>query len=619
MIFNPRRWLQAIGCVLLLASALAAQADTRAAWSPDGQSIAIALGDLRQSRQWLSFWDAKTERKRGADIVAAADYRFSSLAFSHNSQLLAVGRTRGKDGLVAQVFDARVGGQRLQVSLPNEASAEVLGFNVGDTLLILRLASGRVVAIALNTGLERSSFGTAAKAQLSADGRWLGLLDAGQLRVLDLNGQQQPLSLPVPGAVQFAFGVDGKTLAVLSPDGVVSWQLPDGRVLFRQALSPAPASLADTAMTYGSDQRSLVVRVGERLHVLDRGLGSQRKLIDGVEAGAPVLLADPLNRERFLVGGSRRLPLFWNVYFGGRQPFMLDSPRFRAAASTKDGQWLAAGAASSQGEAGFTKVWNQAGTMRLELPGATLSLGFIGPQLLAADDGRGRVVIWELPGKQLKGRVDNYCRDGESRVVGASEATGLMVLRCDLPDGSVVSELRDAKGALQQSWKQRAVAYSGDGRLIAFAVPEGVDLLRTLDWQHRPLNAPGAERVNFNADSQTILVGDDKTGGLYVFDQNRSLPRLSLALGFAGRMTAQAFTGDGNLIYATADSGLQKTPQPVRRWDLRDNSRKPVDFGGGHTSRIVAILPLPDGQRFYTVGEDNAALIWEADGRSRSL
>lgn len=620
MFTNPGGWRRLFGTLgLLLIIATPTWADMAAAWSPDGQTIALLLTDARQSRQWISFWDAKSERRRGSDIIAPAGVRYTNLAYSHNGQLLAVGRGRGPDGLLVQLFDARYGGQRLQVKQAGEEAAEVLGFNSDDSVVLVRFTSGRVAAVSVLTGEVRTSFGTATRAVISPDGRWLGLVDTDKIRALDLSGQYAPLTFAVPGVSRIAFGVDGETLAAVVPDGVTSWRLSDQRQLFHHPMDKVGS---DVALVYGVDRHSLIVRVGDTLSLLDRDLGGQRAVVAGVEAGAPLLLNDPLNRERLLVGGGKRLPLFWNAYFGGHQPFMLDSPRLRGAALSKDGQWLALGGASTLGEAGFLRLLSPAGGAPFDLPGSTRSTGFVGKQLLAADDGHGRLVIWSLADKKLKARVDGWC-GGESRIVDSSESAGLVLLRCEQVDGSIFSELRDATGAVAEHWAEPAIGMSASGKLLAFRKGTGAEILQRELGLRRPVKAQdayNADRAVFSRDDLTYVLGDDQTGALFVYERGAAMPRLSLVSGFTGRITAEAMGWTGTQVFAVADGGLQRRPQPVRSWDIGSGSRRaPTEFAGGHTGPVLAILPMADGGRFITVGEDGAVRQWEPDGRNRPL
>jgi WD40 repeat protein len=606
--------------LVLLALSLAAPAETTAAWSPDGKTVALVLTDLRQTRQWISLWDAASSSRTGTDIKAPAGARFTNPAFSHDGRLLAVGRTRGSDGLVMQVFDAGFGGQQLQFA-GKEASAEALGFSSDDSLILLRLASGSVIAVAMGTGEQRTAFGHAERAALSPDGRWLGLINAGQIHVLDLNGQQDPLALAAPGATRLAFNQEGQALTALTATGVTSWTLPGGKELFRQALSPAPSSSADAGVIYSSDRRSLLARSGDKLYVLDRDTGTSRKVIEGIEPG-PVLLSDPIKRERVLAGGGRRLPIFWNAYFGGHQPFSLDSPIYTGAALSQDGQWLAAGMSSTLGEIGMLRVVKPASREHFDLPGATRSVGFAGPGLLAADDGRGRVLFWSLASRQLQGRIDAYCLDGESRLLGASEAAGTVLLRCDKADGSTVSELRNTKGLVLKRWPDPAIGLSASGQRVAFAGDGGLDMFYLQTGVHQKLRAPEpfrADRVAFSGDENRVISIDGQTGLVFFFSQDDTHSYLSLSTGYTGATSAELMWPDMRQFVAVGDGGLQSNPLPIRHWDLTGDRRSFNEYSGGHTGRVVSLLLLPGTNRFVSASADNTLRVWELDGRSQVL
>ncbi len=622
---RPSAWRGRLAAALMLFSVLgskAAMADMQAAWSPDGQRLALAVSDARQSRQWLSFWEAGRQRKSGGDLSIPADSRVTSLAFSHDGSLLAVGRTRGRDGVLLQLIAQPHGGQRLQFTLPAESGAQVLGFTADDSQVLLRGASGRVLAVDIRSGQEEQSFGLARGAALSPEGRWLALWSADALRVLELKSGSSK-TLAAAGVSQLAFGQDGY-LAAVAGTQVLSWSLPEGRELFRREL---PGLGHDAALAYSPDRRSLAVRLGDRVYVLDRDTGGQRRIVESVEAGATVFAFDPAQRERLLVGGVRRLPQFFNIYLGGRQALILEDARYRAAAISRAGQWVAVAAASPQNESGYTRVWDLNKNSKLELPGAAASLGFVGDNLLAVDDGRGRLVIWGLPERSLKARVDAYCPRGESRLVGSAESAGLVLLRCEA-GGQVVTELRNSQGELLGSWPRAGLGLSMDGGLLAFGGPQGVLIEdRRLAKQMHYQAGLNLDQLQFSADNRSFLAADAPSATLALFDVGRPSPRVILASGLRGRVSALAFSGNGTRPAVAADPGGARPPLPLRfypvkagSYNAQDAQLGAKDVTSGHLARVLAILPIMDGPRFVTVAEDGKALLWgEGDVLQREL
>ncbi|HWB11330.1 MAG TPA: hypothetical protein VG826_19025 [Pirellulales bacterium] len=174
--------------------------------SPDGRQLVAQLRDETKTGQhWLKFWDLATGEER-ASVTGETQAFFMWMAFSADSQTLAVTSSSRGGGGKLSVFDAATGKARHVIDLPEKATAWRPAFS----------PDGRSITLA--TQVIPDSPGREREAEDIAQAHIL-LIDAA-------TGEVRETIVSAPGlATSLCFSPDGRMLASSGDGCVLLWDL----------------------------------------------------------------------------------------------------------------------------------------------------------------------------------------------------------------------------------------------------------------------------------------------------------------------------------------------------------------------------------------------------------
>jgi WD40 repeat protein len=293
----------------------------------------------------------------------------------------------------------------------------------------------------------------------------------------------------------------------------------------------------------------------------------------------------------------------------------------RAVAFASDGRTLASG-----GGDGVVELWDLAGRR----PPATLGpftagdrtaslvgLGFrSGDRVPVSLDDDGVLRAGAQPRKRFgPAWTAAFSRDGHRIALtgwpsGAAHGPG-----SDLPNASWFVRVRDTEhgrpvaGPLRSERGVRAIAVSGDGRLLAIAGnTPGVKL-----WDLRG-GAPTAVAVEttadalaFSASGATLAAGGtDGTITLWDVQARRARPPLR---GHDGSVTALAYGAGERILASGGDDGT------VRLWDVPNSFA--ISLPGPRDERVAAVALAADGRTVASAEQDGSVRTWDLSLRTR--
>jgi WD40 repeat protein len=156
----------------------------------------------------------------------------------------------------------------------------------------------------------------------------------------------------------------------------------------------------------------------------------------------------------------------------------------------------------------------------------------------------------------------------------------------------------------------RAIAISGDGKTVAVATPQSIDIIRSSGAKRRELlNVAKAITIALAFDGNLIAVGSDAPFvSLLDVDTNKEVARLSLD----APLLMAAFSPDGRYLLTFAqDKSLALFPNGGGKalWQRRDLDVSQMSFShAGHLIAVVgdsqpvtSVLDLPTGRNVATI------------------
>jgi WD40 repeat protein/DNA-binding SARP family transcriptional activator len=432
--------------------------------SPDGRQLAVGTA-------WGPVWllDTKTGRRRYT--LTSGVGRVNAVAFSPDGTLLATGSGEGD----VYLWDPASGRQRGRPIAGHDDVVSTLGFSPDGRMLASGGIDGKVLLRDVGSG-ERT---------------------VGPGGVVEMLGSGRQLSPPLvghAGVVNHVAFTGQRRLVSASSTEVATWDLDSAA--FGHTLRGGPAPFYDLALS--PDGRKLAAVEFDRVRLFD--LASRRQI------GQPVTTP------------------------AGQRPGV--------AAFSPDGQLLAASAAGSEQTSAGEPVgpWEirliDAGTARQigRLPTdspviAALAFSPAG-RLLAADNGDGRLSIWNLAERRRQGNplpVDPvpesleavaFSPDGRTLAAGSGDGT---VILFDPTTGKQLGDPLAGHVAEVES-----VAYSPDGALLASSSPDGTVIVRDAH-SRRPIGEPLAPgigpiaRIAFSHDG-AVLAAAGRSGPIALWD-----------------------------------------------------------------------------------------------------
>jgi WD40 repeat protein len=297
--------------------------------------------------------------------------------------------------------------------------------------------------------------------------------DDGTVRFWDVaSGKEKRAGDAEEPARCLAFAPGGKLLLAGGAGKVRVWDLARGRQV--RTLGPVKGTLL--AMTLTADGRTLTTYSEEQRHrgrvqFWDPATGKERRLWSGPLAGVGAVALSPDGKSLALASGEA--VALWDLATG-RRAAELPPARMRVfrLVFSPDGRHLASASLDCR-----VRVWEVAGTR------AWPSFALRAPGLASVDfsaDGRSLVVwgphaplaLWEVAtGKErarLRGPgegIDRLCLSPDGGTVAWTRGSAVQLR--DLPD------LRERTSFGGQLGYTTALAFSGDGRLLAVAASDG--------------------------------------------------------------------------------------------------------------------------------------------------
>jgi WD40 repeat protein/DNA-binding SARP family transcriptional activator len=438
--------------------------------SPNGGQLAVgtAFGPV-----WLL--DAKTGRRRHTLTSGAG--RVNAVAFSPDGTQLATGSGEGD----VYLWDPASGRQRGRPIAGHDDVVSTLGFSPDGQTLASGGIDGKILLREVGSG-ERT---------------------IGPSGVVENMGSGRQLSPPLvghAGVINHIAFTGQRRLVSASSTEVATWDLDSAA--FGHTLGDGPAPFYDLALS--PDDRKLAAVEFDRVRLFD--LASRRQI------GQPVTTP------------------------AGQRPGV--------ATFSPDGRLVAASAAGSEQTSAGEPVgpWEirlieaetarQIGRLPTDSPViAALAFSPDG-RLLAADNGDGRLSIWNLAERRRQGNplpVDPvpesleavaFSPDGRTLAAGSGDGT---VILFDPASGKRLGEPLAGHVAEVES-----LAYSPDGALLASSSPDGTVIVRDAH-SRRPIGEPLAPgigpiaRIAFSRDG-AVLAAAGRSGPIALWDvQTRQL------------------------------------------------------------------------------------------------
>jgi serine/threonine protein kinase/WD40 repeat protein len=148
------------------------------------------------------------------------------------------------------------------------------------------------------------------------------------------------------------------------------------------------------------------------------------------------------------------------------------------------------------------------------------------------------------------------------------------------------------------------VAFSPDGRKLAYIFPQGVRVHDMLTWSDDDLitrSRPAASALTFLPGSSQIACGDFN-GQITIWDTGTHQALKQVASHLV-QVQQLKLSPDGSLL---ASAGSDQT---IRIWDTRDWHE--VARLHGHENRVSSVAFLPDGKRLVSSGGDGTVRVWK--------
>jgi WD40 repeat protein len=586
--------------------------------SPDESTLAVRTGD-----GMLRLWDFRTRAARTPPIRAHEGK--GDVAFSPNGGLVA---TTGDDGLV-RLWDTGRGTAVGAVMRHDGVAASVRFSPDGKRLVSTGFEDGTVRRWGVPSGapvgkpIRMDEIGSQLAA-FSPDGRMIAAMteSRGAVVLIDAaTGQPTGRALEVPGGQRYlstmAFSPDGSTIATGTDNGsVLLWDVrtrkqrgtplaghegfvrtlsysPDGSILASGAEDATGMLLWDLA----SGQRiggPLIAHPGAEANVvqfLRKGAGllsySPTEVavwdLDGVTLGQRVtgahngrvheLASSPDGRLLASAGNDDGTVRLWDI--ARRHP--VGAPLRSGASSvsdldiSRDGRLLAAGTFDQQGPARIV-LWEvvtrkQVGVLQTHGPQAKQRFSPDG-KTLAAYDGQGRVVLWDVAGRRPRGGPLIADTLGDDAVMAFA------------PDGNTL------------------VTGGRDGQIRFWDPATGQKLA-----EPAPAHADGILGIAFSPDG-ALAASASIDGNVFFWDtRSRTAAGTPLTAG-SGVLSRAAFSPDGRSLATTNYNGA------VNLWDV--SSRRQIGRPlAAHTDVAIGVTYVDGGNTLVTSSWDGSLIFWD--------
>jgi WD40 repeat protein/DNA-binding SARP family transcriptional activator len=451
--------------------------------SPNGRQLAVGTA-------WGPVWLLDTTTGRRRHTLTSGAGRVNAVAFSPDGTQLATGSGEGD----VYLWDPASGRQRGRPLAGHDDVVSALGFSPDGRMLASGGIDGKVLLREVGSG-ERT---------------------IGPSGVVENIGSGWQLSPPLvghAGVINHIAFTGQRRLVSASSTEVATWDLDSAA--FGHILGDGPAPFYDLALS--PDDRKLAAVEFDRVRLFD--LATRRQI------GQPVTTP------------------------AGQRPGV--------AAFSPDGRLVAASAAGSEETSAGEPVgpWEirliEAETARqigrLPTDSAVIAALAFSPdgRLLAADNGDGRVSIWNLTERRRQGNplpvdpvpesLEAVAFSPDGRTLAAGSGDGTIVL-FDPTTGKRLGEPLAGHVAEVES-----LAYSPDGSLLASSSPDGTVIVRDAH-SGRPIGEPLAPgigpiaRIAFSRDS-AVLAAAGRSGPIALWDvQTRQLIGRPLAAHSTGAL-----------------------------------------------------------------------------------
>jgi WD40 repeat protein len=446
--------------------------------------------------------------------------------------------------------------------------------------------------------------------ELAGEARSESLLIPIRINLADWGGQlnrrlhRPPMRHSAP-ILDFAFGRDGKTLVVVSEDGVARiWDTATGK-----EVETPPENQGDPSAAGVEHARSCPGKRG-RLGVIE-------------ESGRAPVLRTPDGRT-VITGSLHGRVHLWDAETGRGFDLPPQGTEVTSLAVSPDGRVLASATAG-----GVVRLWNTSllGPIgqTCKLVSAVTALAFDPHgRVLAIGDEDGTIRLWEVPHPNALGpplrfnhpvQTVTFAEDGRHLLIGTAEGP----VRCDLSGRRICALDQDRAGRLDDGPSRgiKATAVSPDGRTLAIARSSTTDGL-TRGWVElrdaatarllrQTPDQPGAlSGVIYSPDSQRLLTWGAEPGSARLWDTASLQHARPMFRSLVSPINQAVFRRDGRrLLLGCRDA-------KARLWDVdRDVEMEPV-HGPRHAYPITAVAFDPKRARLVTGCHAGTLRIWDA-------